>query len=150
MMFPGEQESVKAVLKEADRFGYGNMIAHLRAAWALKLMVNGMGNLNEKQASDATASEPYPLKMHQALIGEESRLPGDITIAEIGPRITAKVLIKEQCVLDPGEDGKVRGIRTILINANEMEYDIEDAHECNDNFDGDCIASEIINIEMRR
>lgn len=59
MLFPGEEQAVKAVLGFAETYGYGNLIAHLRRAWALKLM-RGNKRLSYKQAVKFTNSDAYP------------------------------------------------------------------------------------------
>lgn len=61
MIFPGEQDAVLQVLAYADQYGYGNLIAHLRRAWALKLM-QGNDRLNYEEAVKATNSSAYPEK----------------------------------------------------------------------------------------
>lgn len=59
MMFPGEVEAVKHVLAYAEQYGYGNLIAHLRRAWALRLMEKVPG-LTFDRAAEATMTDPYP------------------------------------------------------------------------------------------
>lgn len=63
MIFPGEIEAVKSVLAAAEQYGYGNLIAHLRRAWALKLMRGSVGHgkaWTYEQACRVTNSGPYP------------------------------------------------------------------------------------------
>ena len=38
MFFPGEIKSVELVLSAGENYGYGNMIAHLKKAWAEMLI----------------------------------------------------------------------------------------------------------------
>jgi len=59
MMFPGEVEAVKNVLALAEQYGYGNLISHLRRAWAVRLVKSEPG-LTWEQACLATCTDPYP------------------------------------------------------------------------------------------
>jgi len=59
MLFPGEKEAVAMVLRAGEAYGYGNLIAHLRRAWAINLMTKY--GLSKDAAIDATNSSPYPL-----------------------------------------------------------------------------------------
>jgi hypothetical protein len=59
-MFGGEAEAVEKVIEAGERYGYGNMMAHLATAWALKLR-DGEG-LPEKVAIECVSNRgPYPL-----------------------------------------------------------------------------------------
>ncbi len=58
MLFPGEKSAIRIVLNEGERYGYGNMIAHLRTEWAKKLVAQG---IPEEVALVCADSSPYPL-----------------------------------------------------------------------------------------
>jgi len=58
MFLPGEANAIKTVLMHGAQYGYGNLIAHLRRAWA-ELLVNQ--GLAEDVAISATEGVPYPL-----------------------------------------------------------------------------------------
>lgn len=60
MIFEGEIQSVKQVIEIADKYGYGNLIAHLKQRWALKLIEEY--NFSEEQAIKAADVSAYPLK----------------------------------------------------------------------------------------
>jgi hypothetical protein len=51
---PGEKEAVLEVIKIAERYGYGNMIGHLKRMWAMKLMGAGMSKELADSAADAS------------------------------------------------------------------------------------------------
>lgn len=59
MLFPGEEEAVAQVLKCADIYGYGNLIAHLKREWAEMLMREGLPQATALRGADASA---YPLR----------------------------------------------------------------------------------------
>ncbi len=59
MILPGEQQAVKIVLDFASMYGYGNLIAHLKRAWALHLM-EVTPNLTYNQALLAADVDAYP------------------------------------------------------------------------------------------
>lgn len=58
MLFPGEVESVKQALAIGRRYGYGNLIAHLRREWALGLMRDH--GMTWEQATRGALTDPYP------------------------------------------------------------------------------------------
>jgi hypothetical protein len=58
MLFPGEEEAIKYVIEMGEKYGYGNMIAHLKREWAENLMESG---LTETAALSAANSSSYPL-----------------------------------------------------------------------------------------
>ena len=58
MLFSGEKEAIQTVLALGAKYGYGNLIAHLRRAWALSLK-NQYGGTYE-QHLPATNSDAYP------------------------------------------------------------------------------------------
>ena len=58
MIFPGEVQAVKVVLAMAEAYGYGNLISHLRRAWALKLMAGNPG-LDYEAAVRAANTDAY-------------------------------------------------------------------------------------------
>lgn len=59
MLFPNEKQKVAEVIQIAEEFGYGNLIAHLRRAWALRLMKSNP-LLTYEDAVEATNSSAYP------------------------------------------------------------------------------------------
>ena len=59
MLLRGEKEAIEELLKIGKTYGYGNCIAHLRRAWAKKLVAGG---LDKKTAIEATNVGPYPLE----------------------------------------------------------------------------------------
>ncbi len=65
MLLNGELEAIKTVISLAKVYGFGNMIAHLRRAWALDLMKNTPDPivLTYAQATKATDVDPYPEKI---------------------------------------------------------------------------------------
>ena len=58
-LFPGEVEAVRHVLQFAEQYGYGNLISHLRRAWALYLIA-GNPALSYERAIAATNVAAYP------------------------------------------------------------------------------------------
>jgi hypothetical protein len=58
-LFEGEAEAIENVLRCGAQFGYGNMIAHLRKAWAERL--RDKYGFSDNDAIRATESSPYPL-----------------------------------------------------------------------------------------
>lgn len=63
-----ERQAIIQVLGHAERWGYGNLISHLRTAWARKVM----GELNcktEQEAQNCThGGSFYPFQMQQDII----------------------------------------------------------------------------------
>ena len=57
-LFPGEKEAILEVLRLAKKYGYGNMIAHLKRAWAVSLKEK-YGGSYEKNLQ-ATEVDAYP------------------------------------------------------------------------------------------
>ena len=55
---PGELEAVREVVRLARVFGFGNLIAHLRRAWAVDLKKNYGGNYDQHLRS--TDVDAYP------------------------------------------------------------------------------------------
>jgi hypothetical protein len=58
-LFPGEQDAVDAVLEAGRYYGYGNLIAHLKRAWARMLMRDH--GLSEAEALRMADTSAYPL-----------------------------------------------------------------------------------------
>jgi dissimilatory sulfite reductase (desulfoviridin) alpha/beta subunit len=58
-LFPGEKENINKVIDIAEIYGYGNLIAHLRRAWAIKL-IKSNPLLDYKSALECTNSDGYP------------------------------------------------------------------------------------------
>ena len=59
MLFPNEKEAIERVLAAGEGYGYGNMIAHLKKAWAEMLIKKY--KIPEKSALQAADSDAYPL-----------------------------------------------------------------------------------------
>ena len=59
MLFAGEKEAIERVLDAGRAYGYGNMIAHLKRAWAKLLIADG---LSEEAALKAADTSAYPVK----------------------------------------------------------------------------------------
>lgn len=57
-LYPGEKDAILEVLRLAKQFGYGNMIAHLKRAWAVELKQK-YGGSYEKNLQ-ATEVDAYP------------------------------------------------------------------------------------------
>ena len=70
MLFPGEVESIKTVLALAEQYGYGNLISHLKRAWAVKLM-EGNPLLDYERALLATNVDAYPEEFDIDAIAKE-------------------------------------------------------------------------------
>jgi hypothetical protein len=58
MMFPGEQEAIDTVTRLGAEYGYGNLISHLRAAWA-KTLRERYGMTHEQADRGALVICPY-------------------------------------------------------------------------------------------
>lgn len=58
LLLPGEKEAIIQVLKIARQYGYGNLIAHLKRAWAVMLKEK-YGGTYEKNLQ-ATEVDAYP------------------------------------------------------------------------------------------
>lgn len=59
VIYDGEKKAVEQAIAIADEFGYGNLIAHLQSAWAVKLIKSG---LSQDAAIDRVCGNtPYPL-----------------------------------------------------------------------------------------
>lgn len=63
-LFPGEEDAVDAVLEAGRYYGYGNMIAHLKRAWAAMLMRDY--ELDEAEALRMADTSAYPLTLPAA------------------------------------------------------------------------------------
>ncbi len=59
VLLPGESTAVALTLDFAEQYGYGNLIAHLKRGWALRLMASTPG-LTYEQALTATDVAAYP------------------------------------------------------------------------------------------
>lgn len=64
MLFPGEEEAVKSVIESGKKYGYGNLIAHLKREWAELLISQG---ISEKAALAAANTSAYPLRKKKDL-----------------------------------------------------------------------------------
>ena len=59
-----EQQAIKQVVTAGETFGYGNMISHLKSAWA-KMLRDKYGVVEPEAHSDTAG---YPIKMHEDLM----------------------------------------------------------------------------------
>ncbi len=66
LLFPGEREAVARVIELGNQYGYGNMIAHLKRAWAKKLLASqreyGVKDATYEKTLMATDVLAYPEK----------------------------------------------------------------------------------------
>lgn len=58
MLLPGEKRAIETVLYIGGLYGYGNMIAHLKTAWAKSLIAQGISKDAALQATNVSA---YPI-----------------------------------------------------------------------------------------
>ena len=65
MLLPGEQSAINSVLNLGGKYGYGNMIAHLKTAWAKKLMAQGIPKEAALQATNVSA---YPISENEPCV----------------------------------------------------------------------------------
>ena len=76
MLQPGEKSAIKLVLRIADRYGYGNMIAHLKRGWALSLMKSNP-DLTYNQALLATDATAYPKHWSPEYLAAQDEAKGE-------------------------------------------------------------------------
>ncbi len=57
-LMPGEKEAVRQILAYAKGYGYGNLIAHLKRAWAISLKEKYGGQY--RKHLQATEVDAYP------------------------------------------------------------------------------------------
>jgi len=57
-LFPGEKEAIKTVIALGEKYGYGNLISHLKRAWALHLAQDY--GLDYEAALHSTEVSAYP------------------------------------------------------------------------------------------
>ena len=63
-----EVEAIHTVIALGERFGYGNLISHLRTAWAKTMLLKGHAK-NEEDAKEMThGGSCMPFKMHEDLL----------------------------------------------------------------------------------
>lgn len=64
ILYPGEREAVATVLAAGKQYGYGNLIAHLKRAWALELLAShrkhGVKRASYAGACKAADVDAYP------------------------------------------------------------------------------------------
>lgn len=72
MLLKGEIDAISTVVVLADDYGYGNLISHLKRAWALKLMA-GDSTLTYNQALLATDVPAYPAHWSVEYLREADR-----------------------------------------------------------------------------
>lgn len=63
---PEEQAAIREVIRLGDRFGFGNLISHMRTAWAKRLMLEY--DLSDRDARDGAVGGTYPFAMHDDLL----------------------------------------------------------------------------------
>lgn len=61
-----EQAAIREAIFIGQRFGFGNIIAHLKSAWALTLVEDH--GFTEAQAQEAAGGGGYPIAMHRDLL----------------------------------------------------------------------------------
>ena len=61
-----EQRALQHVLAAGERFGYGNLIAHLQTAWARKLVKEGLAD--EAAARQHAGGSGYPFLMQDDIV----------------------------------------------------------------------------------
>lgn len=61
-----EQHAIRTVVELGARWGFGNLITHLRTAWMERLMT--VEGLPKTAAQDAAGGPGYPLQMHKDLM----------------------------------------------------------------------------------
>lgn len=62
-----ERQAIKTVIQLGERWGYGNLIAHLQAGWA-RMLVKEHG-LSEAAATEfASSGHGYPIAMHEDIV----------------------------------------------------------------------------------
>lgn len=52
MLIEGERDAIAEVIEAGERYGYGNMIAHLKTAWVKHLMDIGLSRESAILAAD--------------------------------------------------------------------------------------------------
>lgn len=57
-----ERQAIRRVVDYGAEWGYGNLMAHLASAWALRLMSQGVSK--EAAIAATQGRNPYPLKLH--------------------------------------------------------------------------------------
>jgi hypothetical protein len=60
MLLPGEENAILMVVDTGKKYGYGNLIAHLKREWAERLILQGVP---EQAALLATNVSAYPLRV---------------------------------------------------------------------------------------
>ena len=60
-LFPGEAAAIRAVLDAGSKYGYGNMIGHLRREWAE--LLRDVWGISDTGAIEATNADAYPLRI---------------------------------------------------------------------------------------
>ncbi len=63
----GERLAIQDVLAYGESYGYGNLITHLRTAWAARLMRSGLSEAASRRATGRDGAG-MPFKMQQDLI----------------------------------------------------------------------------------
>lgn len=91
MMTPAEKAAIRTVLALGEQYGYGNLIAHLRRAWALRIQQAYPG-LSYPEALQQTHAAAYP-----AAWSVDALAQGDITTATQLVDLSAE----ERAQLDP-------------------------------------------------
>lgn len=78
-----ERVALEQAVQIAERFGYGNLLSHIAAAWAAKMMVE-MPNMTEEKAIEFTGcSRCLPIAMHKDIV---ERGEWDETGKRYGPK----------------------------------------------------------------
>lgn len=61
-----EQDAIRQVVEAGARYGYGNLISHLKTAWAIMLVQKYQ--MDEESAIEAAGGPGYPFAMHLDLL----------------------------------------------------------------------------------
>jgi len=77
MISKEEKDAIKRVLKVGEKHGFGNLIAHLRTAWAASLIASTENNVNVtpwtwEQANQATITAPYSIEQQNRILSDET------------------------------------------------------------------------------
>ena len=87
MLFKGEEKAIQQVIDAGEKYGYGNMISHLKKQWAENLM-SKIG-FSEELALRAANSVAYPLENKTQTVGKSLIIVGG---QALGKPILAKAI----------------------------------------------------------
>jgi len=58
VIFPGERDVIRSTILAGRSYGYGNLIAALKWAWARRLMADGLETDVAKEGADTNGYDP--------------------------------------------------------------------------------------------